>query len=103
MSRLISYLTYRKLQRTQWLNQGAIRQLQNHKLQLLLRHAYRTVPFYREHFDSANVNPDDIQEREDLPLIPPVTKSNLQAADQEQLISSVYSTTQLKSEHTSGS
>jgi phenylacetate-CoA ligase len=53
---------YQALERTQWLTAAEIRQLQEHRLRRLIRHAYHHVPFYRETFElpqsPAGGNPD---------------------------------------------
>ncbi|WP_026453840.1 phenylacetate--CoA ligase PaaK [Saccharomonospora iraqiensis] len=51
------------------------RQLQ--RLRWTLRHAYDTVPFYRERFDRAGVHPDDCRELADLARFPCTTKQDL--------------------------
>ena len=44
----------------------------------LLRHAYARCPFYRDRFDSAGLHPDDVCELEDLRILPPLEKRDIQ-------------------------
>ena len=43
----------------------------------LLAHAYDNTVFYRQHFDSAQIRPDDIKGFDDLSLLPLLTKDNI--------------------------
>jgi len=47
-------------------------------MRTLVSHAYRTVPFYREFYDSRNFKPAAIREFEDLEEIPIISKDELQ-------------------------
>lgn len=60
--------------RTEWLSEEDLKQLQNDKLQRLVRHCYENVPYYRRVFKERNLTPDDIRSREDLVKIPILTK-----------------------------
>ncbi len=60
--------------RTQWLSEKDLADLQNRKLQLLVRHCYENVPYYRNIFDQRNLTPDDIRTRDDLVKLPILTK-----------------------------
>ena len=59
------------------------------KTQSMLRHAYETVPFYRERFDSAGVRPADIRTADDLQRIPVLTRDDIRN-NFERLVSSNY-------------
>ena len=48
------------------------------KLSSLLDHAYNTVPFYREKFDSIGLKPEDIQSWEDFMQVPVLSKDQIQ-------------------------
>lgn len=50
---------------------------QNRRLQLLLNHAYTHVPFYHTLFNDAHIHPSDIRTKEDLTILPIVTKEML--------------------------
>ena len=59
------------LNKTQWLRPYEIEELQNKKLQALVKHAYENVPYYRRLFKRIGLKPDDIKTKEDLIKIPP--------------------------------
>ena len=56
-----------------------LRDLQLHRLQASLRHAYDDVPHYRRAFDAAGVHPDDCRDLADLAAFPTTTKADLRA------------------------
>ncbi|MBR4897867.1 MAG: phenylacetate--CoA ligase family protein [Prevotella sp.] len=59
---------------TQWLSEEELFALQNKKLQMLVRHCYENVPYYRKVFEERNLTPDDIHTRADLSKLPVLTK-----------------------------
>jgi len=61
----------------QWLPFSAIEKFQRKRIQNLIGHAYRNVPFYRDLFDSNGIRPEMIKSIEDLQSIPPVSKKQL--------------------------
>lgn len=65
---------FEELRRTQWLAPEAIEQLQLRRLRRLLQHAYEHVGYYRELFQTAGLDPDDIRTLDDLRQLPPLTK-----------------------------
>jgi phenylacetate-CoA ligase len=75
----LAQLRYLKeFERTQFLPEAELRDLQWQRLQALLRHAYRECPFYRERFRQAGVTPDDLSALEDLRVLAPLEKRDLQ-------------------------
>lgn len=58
---------------------AALRRIQERKLRRLVRHAYGHVAHYRETMDGLGLKPDDIRTLEDLPRLPILTKTRLQA------------------------
>ena len=68
---------YQALERTQWLTAAEIRQLQEHRLRRLIRHAYHHVPFYRETFERLRVRPEEIQTLGDLAKLPLLSKRDV--------------------------
>lgn len=60
--------------RTQWFSEEELLEYQNEKLQKLIKHCYKNVPYYRKLFDELHLTPDDIQTRTDLAKIPILTK-----------------------------
>ncbi|MFI6620042.1 phenylacetate--CoA ligase PaaK [Streptomyces sp. NPDC050528] len=59
------------------LDQDALKALQLERLRASLHHAYTNVPFYRQSFDLAGVNPADCRALSDLALFPFTTKVDL--------------------------
>ena len=68
----------REFERTQYLSAEAIRHLQWQRLQVLLEHAYIQCPFYRERLDRAGLTPKDLRGLDDLRVLPPLEKTDLQ-------------------------
>ena len=57
-----------------WIHPGKNRQniidFQNRKLRSIITHAYHTVDYYRQLFDTAGIEPQDIRTIEDLSKVP---------------------------------
>ncbi len=103
MRLLSAYLSYRALNRSQWLDPEAIRMIQWRKLKRLLDHAYQTVPFYRQHFEAAGLTPAGIRCVEDLSKLPAVTKRDLIEAGPDAIVSAAFDRSTLREEKTTGS
>ena len=54
-----------------------LQSLQLKRLQWSIKHAYENVPFYKQVFDSASIQPEDIQTLGDLSKIPFTNKNDL--------------------------
>ena len=54
-----------------------IREFQLARLKALVKHAYDTVPYYKELFDNNGIKPEDIKKIEDLKKIPPLDKKTV--------------------------
>lgn len=91
------------LRRSQWWDPARTRQLKERKLRKLVRHAYESVPFYRERFDRAGVRPETIRHLEDLERLPVVGKRDLQVAGKDAIVSSRCRADGLIEVRTSGS
>lgn len=65
----------RFLQKSRYWSREQIDRFQNERLRLLIAHAYENVPFYREEMDKLQLTPTDIRTKEDLHLLPIVTKA----------------------------
>jgi phenylacetate-CoA ligase len=74
---------------------------QNSRLQQIVEHAYRTVPYYTRVFDERRLTPADIRTAADLPKLPLLTKAILKA-NFDQLWSRAFERTALLDGHTSG-
>ncbi|HYQ28188.1 MAG TPA: glycosyltransferase [Polyangiaceae bacterium] len=68
---------YETLNATQWLSPAQMRELQDEKLRRLVRHAYRSVPYYRARMQERGLRPDDIRGQDDLHKLPMLTKADV--------------------------
>jgi len=89
------------LERTQWLTRDEHVECQERRLRNLIEHAWRTSPFYRRLFRREGILPDEIQTIQDLPRVPFLTKSliNANLAD---LVSRGFPKRSMVLHHTSG-
>lgn len=92
---------YRRLEETQWYDEGQILEYQAIQLRKLVDHAYRNVPFYRQLYDEHGVSSSDIREVEDLRKLPVITREQVRSAG-ERMISSKIKHRTLVHGHTSG-
>ncbi|GAB6162901.1 phenylacetate--CoA ligase family protein [Desulfothermus naphthae] len=70
---------YNELLKTQWWSKEKLEQLQLKKLRLILEHAYKNVPFYRQIFKERGLKPEDIRNLEDIRELPfIITKDQIQ-------------------------
>ena len=89
------------LQETQYYTKAQIEDYQSGKLRRLVKHAYETVPFYRQRFDRRGLKPGDITCLADLHKIPILTKDDVRN-NFDMLISRKYRKSELVHGHTSG-
>jgi phenylacetate-CoA ligase len=68
---------YETLNATQWLSLSQTRELQDEKLRRLVRHAYRSVPYYRTRMQELRLRPEDIRGQQDLHKLPFLTKDDV--------------------------
>jgi phenylacetate-CoA ligase len=99
-SRHLQYL--RILRRAQFDPPEVIRTRQLAALQIQLRHAYSTVPYYRAAWDAAGVRPEDLKSLTDLETFPILTKADIRRHERN-LISSEFDVSKLRVKRTSGS
>ncbi len=59
---------------------GKLREYQEERLGRLIRHAYETVPYYREVMDARHLKPADIKHIEDLTKLPVLHKEDVRRA-----------------------
>lgn len=90
------------LQRTQFLSPREVNELQFTKLRQLLEHAFSTVPYYREVFESRGLKPADIAVPSDMQKLPILTRPIL-LAQQDRLLSSEADHATLQTNYSSGS
>jgi phenylacetate-CoA ligase len=65
------------LRKSQWWSLSEQRAYQDEKLKLIIEHAYKTVPYYRETFDAQKLTPNDIKCKEDLNKLPLLDKKTV--------------------------
>jgi len=62
-----------------WWPRERIERLQRHRLRSIVRHAYATVPFYRDAMDACGLRPDDFRTVADLAKLPLLTGEEVRA------------------------
>jgi phenylacetate-CoA ligase len=80
-----------------------LRRYQTARLRALLRHAYKTVPFYRRRFDQAGFHPDQFLTLDDLQRVPITRKADIRLATDEEAIASDCDPSRLRRYATGGS
>lgn len=84
------YLHYaRVFARGEHLSQPELKQLQLKLLRAQLFHAYRHIQFYRLRMNALRITPEDIKSLEDLRMLPPLTKRDIQEHAAELLADNV--------------
>ena len=68
---------YETLSATQWLSPEQVTALQDEKLRRLIRHVFRSVPYYRARMQEGRLHPEDIRSQEDLAKLPLLTKAEV--------------------------
>lgn len=94
-----NYLSF--LKQSEFWDENRIREYQDEKVRFIVKHAYNTVPFYKEWYDSLNIDVNEIQTVDDLHKLPILTKE-LVRKNNEKLISSNYKKNKLIKVQTSG-
>ncbi|MBI1915860.1 MAG: phenylacetate--CoA ligase family protein [Planctomycetes bacterium] len=93
---------YRHLLRTQYEGPEQVHARQWKGLKRLLRHAYETVPFYRDRLDRAGLTPEEVRKFDDFRRLPVLTKEDLRQHGGT-LLSRAYALRELHRKTTSGS
>lgn len=65
------------LDQSQWWSRADLDAYQDEQLRTTIRHAYDTVPYYREIFDARRLRPDDIRTAADLVKLPILSKQTV--------------------------
>ena len=92
----------KEMRRYDFQSEAEIREVQNQKLRKLVEHCYRTVPYYSRLFDTHGIKPGQIREREDLQLLPVLTKQLIRD-NYDDLFSTAVSPKRLRRSSTGGS
>jgi phenylacetate-CoA ligase len=90
----------RQIRKFERMSEQDQREVQQQRLRRLLEHAYATVPYYRKQFDDANFRPSDARTDQPLPL-PLLTRDQLRS-EGTNLVSTAFSTSQLRMSATGG-
>ena len=77
------------LNKTQWLSADELEKIQLNRLQKLVRHCYKTVPYYHQLMDNLVIRPDDIKSLEDIKKFPVLDKKDVLDAG-DSIISTKY-------------
>ncbi len=73
----------RTLARTQWMSEAQLREYQNHRLRLVIGHAVRHVPYYRELFAASDLRIEDVASVDDLRKLPRLSREAVRAGGSE--------------------
>ena len=68
------YNLFKFLEKSQWWTYEQLEDYQNKRVQLLIKHAYLTVPYYHNLLKSLHLFPEDIKTKNDLNKLPVLTK-----------------------------
>ncbi len=90
------------LEKTQWLEAEALRNIQLKKAQDMIRYAYENCEYYKASFDLCGIRPEDIKDESDILKIPILTKKNIRE-NTDKLISRKFREDELISAKTGGS
>lgn len=100
---LVFHYQLYKTRKHLWLNLAQLKNLQEHKLKALLKHAYDKVSYYRRLFDQIGIKPEDIKTIDDLQKIPITSRKTLQALPVEEVVTKGVNIAQCGNLRTSGS
>ena len=79
---------YEALRESQWRSSEQLRDLQSRRLRDLLRHAFQTVPFYRQSASDHGLSPDKFTESEALQSLPVLSKREIREIGPDAFVSS---------------
>ena len=89
--------------RNQWKTEKELAAMQEKALRKLVKHAYTSVPYYHELFDSLGLKPEDVNSVSDLHLVPILTKDTILANYPNRILSSDVNWSKCSPRMTSGS
>jgi len=75
-----------KIWRNQWLTKQELEELQQRKLQKIIKHAYEKVTYYHRLFDSVGIRPEDIRSKKDLQCIPVTSREQIQRLPTDEIV-----------------
>ncbi|RAP38808.1 capsular biosynthesis protein, partial [Candidatus Marinamargulisbacteria bacterium SCGC AAA071-K20] len=92
-----------ELEKSQWLKNKEVINLQEKKLRQLINHAYHHVPYYRQVMDKKGIRPSDIKTIQDLQKLPLLSKKEINNNLYFDLFSDNHNKKKVKRITTSGS
>ncbi len=90
-----------ELTESQWWSRARLEDLQQRRLQEIVRHAAAHVPYYRHLFAEYGIAPSQIQSADDLKRLPALSKETVRQRARE-LLADGYDRRRIRSESTSG-
>jgi phenylacetate-CoA ligase len=99
--KISKYLNF--LNVSQYWSREQLTAYQNSRLELLINHAYKYVPYYHDLFLKLNLLPEDIRSKNDLERLPVLTKATIKKEGIERFTSSAFPKNKLISSSSSGS
>jgi phenylacetate-CoA ligase len=100
-NKIRKYLTF--LNESQYWSREQIAAYQNARLEVLINHAYKYVPYYHDLFAKLNLLPEDIRSKADLEKLPVLTKATIKKEGIERFTSSAFTKKKLILSSSSGS
>jgi phenylacetate-CoA ligase len=91
------------LKKSQWWDREKIKQYQEERLRMLIRHSFETVPYYRDLFNKLRLKPDEVKTYEDLKKLPILTKAVIKKEGIERFTSTGISKNKVRNCGSSGS
>jgi phenylacetate-CoA ligase len=89
------------LAKAEWYSESEAEAYQDERLRATVKHAYETVPFYRQRFDECKLKPSDIRGQNDLSKVPLLTRHDVRNHFDD-LRSRNVSHSSMRTGHTSG-
>lgn len=80
---------FSELELTQYFSESKIKDWQDERLSLLVRHVYENVPYYNKIFNKLRLTPDDIKDADDFKKLPLLTKEDVRRNTKDLLASNV--------------
>jgi phenylacetate-CoA ligase len=91
------------LLKSQWWDENKLKQYQDERLRLLIKHSIETVPFYQQLFKDLRLKANDIKTQEDLMKLPILTKTTIKKEGIERFTSSAIPKNRIRNCSSSGS
>lgn len=92
---------YREIQQTQWFNEEELKAYQLSQLERIIRHAWKTVPYYRALMDKLGICPEDIRDLSHISKFPIMSKGDIKKIG-DVIVSTRCSKFLLTTAHTGG-